>query len=234
VQLNIAAHPDFRIQKLTIGRELAPLIVVDNFVADPDALVDLAAGKSFGDVVSYYPGLRAKAPLTYQQFVLGQLRAVLGEYFELQAGTMRFTMCHFSVVTTPADKLTHPQRIPHIDSLFRHELAFVHYLFKKDLGGTAFYRHRRTGFEFIDQGRQSEYLACVEEEKHGPNKPEAGYINGSTSLYEEVGRQDGLFNRLVVYRRNSLHSGSIRRDFVPDPNPRNGRLSINGFLAGTP
>jgi hypothetical protein len=74
----------------------------------------------------------------------------------------------------------------------------------------------------------------VEEEKHGPNKPERHYINGSTALYEEVGRQDGVFNRLVIYRRNSLHSGSIRDNFVPDPNPRTGRISINGFLAGTP
>jgi hypothetical protein len=232
--LNIALHPDCRIQKLTIGRDRAPLLVIDNLVSDPDALVELAASKYFGDVTSYYPGVRSKAPLTYQQFVLGQMRGLFGEHFGLQPGTIRFTMCHFSVVTTPPDRLSHLQCIPHIDSLFGNELAFVHYLFRRDLGGTAFYRHRRTGFEIIDQASQAEYFACVEEEKHGPNKPAVGYINGSTALYEEVGRQEGLFNRLVVYRRNSLHSGSIREDFVPDPNPRTGRFSINGFLAGTP
>ena len=43
--------------------------------------------------------------------------------------------------------------------------------------------------------------------------------------------EEGVFNRMLVYRRNSLHSGSIAADFVPDPNPRTGRLSINGFLA---
>jgi hypothetical protein len=233
-QLNIVPHPALRIQKLAIGRELAPLLVIDNLVSDPDALVEQAAGKVFGDVTSYYPGLRSKAPLTYQQFVLGHMRGLFGEYFGLQAGTVRFTACHFSVVTTPADKLSHLQCIPHIDSVFGNELAFVHYLFKADFGGTAFYRHRRTGFEVINQARQSEYFASVEEEKHGPNKPERHYINGSTALYEEVGRQDGVFNRLVIYRRNSLHSGSIRDNFVPDPNPRTGRISINGFLAGTP
>jgi len=234
VPLNIAAHPDLRIEKLAIGRELAPLLVIDNLVSDPDALIEQAAGKLFGDVTSYYPGLRSKAPLTYQQFVLGSIRGLFADYFGLQPGTIRFTACHFSVVTTPPDKLSHLQCIPHIDSLFGNELAFVHYLFRRDLGGTAFYRHRRTGFEFIDQSRQAEYSACVEEEKHGPNKPDVRYINGSTALYEEVGRQEGVFNRLVVYRRNSLHSGSIRHDFIPDPNPRTGRFSINGFLAGTP
>jgi hypothetical protein len=232
--LNVAPHPDIRVQRLNIGRELAPLLVIDNLVADPDALIEVAAGKFFGDVTSYYPGVRSKAPLTYQQFILGQMRGLFGEYFSLQPSTIRFTMCHFSVVTTPANRLSHLQCIPHIDSVFGNELAFVHYLFRRDLGGTAFYRHRSTGFEVINQSRQVEYFARVEEEKNGPNKPEVGYINGSTALYEQVGKQEGLFNRLVIYRRNSLHSGSIREDFVPDPNPRTGRFSINGFLAGTP
>jgi Family of unknown function (DUF6445) len=232
--LSIAPHVDLRVQKLTIGREAAPLLVIDNFVADPDALVGLAAGKFFGDVASYYPGVRSKAPLTYQQFVLGHMRGLFAEYFGLQPATIRFTMCHFSIVTTPPAMLSYLQCIPHIDSVYGNELAFVHYLFKRDHGGTAFYRHRRTGFEVIDIARRSEYFACIEEEKHGPNKPEVRYINGSTALYEEVGRQQGVFNRVVVYRRNSLHSGSIREDFVPDPNPHTGRFSINGFLAGTP
>jgi hypothetical protein len=34
-----------------------------------------------------------------------------------------------------------------------------------------------------------------------------------------------------MYRRTTLHSGSLAPDFVPDPNPRTGRLSINAFLA---
>jgi len=232
--VSLAIHPAIRVQKLTIGRELAPLLVIDNLLAAPDVLVEIAAGKFYGDVVSYYPGIRAKAPLTYQQFLLGELRGLFGEFFGLQGSTLRFTLCHFSVVTTPPVRLEHLQRIPHIDSVFGNELAFVHYLFRSDFGGTSFYRHRRTGFEVIDQARRNEYFACVEEEKDGPNKPEPRYINSSTALYERVGGQDGVFNRMLVYRRNSLHSGSIREDFIPDPNPRTGRLSVNGFLTGTP
>ena len=229
--MNLAPHPDLTIQKLTIGRERAPLLVIDNLVANADELVELAAGKYFGDVVSYYPGIRAKAPLSYQQFVLEQLRGVFTDYFGLQEHTLRFTMCHFSLVTTPPEKLEHLQRIPHIDSLLGSELAFIHYLFKRNHGGTAFYRHRKTGFEVIDQARRAEYMACVEEEKNGPNKPQIQYIDGDTELYERVGSQEGIFNRMLVYRRNSLHSGSIGREFIPDPNPRTGRLSINGFVA---
>lgn len=207
------------------------MLVIDNLVANADELVELAAGKYFGDVVSYYPGVRAKAPLSYQQFVLEQLRGVFTDYFGLQGHTLRFTMCHFSLVTTAPEKLEHLQRIPHIDSLLSSELAFIHYLFKRNHGGTAFYRHRKTGFEVIDRARRAEYMACVEEEKNGPNKPQIQFIDGDTELYERVGSQEGVFNRMLVYRRNSLHSGSIGREFIPDPNPRTGRLSINGFVA---
>ena len=35
---------------------------------------------------------------------------------------------------------------------------------------------------------------------------------------------------MLAYRRSSLHCGCIAPGFVPDPNPRTGRLSVNGFL----
>ena len=59
--MTIARHRDFRLQRLRIGREQAPLVVIDNLVANPDDLVNVAASKQFGDVASYYPGVRAKA-----------------------------------------------------------------------------------------------------------------------------------------------------------------------------
>lgn len=224
-------HPDLRIQQLTIGRELAPLAVIDNLVADADELVDLAANKMFGSVASFYPGVRAKAPLTYHQLVIGTLRELFAGYFDLSAGSVRVTSCHFSVVTTPPHKLEPLQTIPHIDSHEPQQLAFVHYLFRRDYGGTAFYRHRRTGFEYVDTARKDHYFACVEEERAGPDKPAQGYINGDTTLYEQIGRQEGVFNRMLVYRRNSLHSGCIGPEFDFDPDPRKGRLSLNGFVA---
>jgi len=229
--MNLVLHPDFRIQKLKIGREGAPLIVIDNLVADADQLVELAAAKVFSDVVSYYPGVRSKVPLTYQRFMLEQLRGVLADYFGLVASALRFSDCHFSVVTTPAKDLIHLQRIPHFDSLLSNELAFIHYLFKTDLGGTAFYRHRATGFEYLNEERFSEYMRQVLAEKDGPDSPPAEYINGDTPLYEQLVNQEGVFNRLLVYRRTSLHSGAMASNFIPDLNPRTGRLSINGFLA---
>lgn len=226
-----APHPGIAVQTRTIGRERAPLLIIDNFVADADSLVDLAAGKLFGDVASYYPGVRAKAPLSYQQFVLGQMRGVFSETFGLPGKSLRFTACYFSLVTTAPQKLSHLQCIPHIDSVLGTELAFVHYLFRRNHGGTAFYRHRSTGFEAVSQERKIEYFEKVEAERVGPDKPAVGYISGTTALYEQIHSEAGLFNRMLVYRRNSLHSGSIASPAAIDSNPRTGRLSINGFMA---
>jgi hypothetical protein len=229
--MEFSLHLDFKLTKLTIGRERAPLVVVDNFVADPHALVELAAGKLFSDVVNFYPGVRSKVPLTYQRFMLDKVKPLFASHFNLGSAVLRFTECHFSIVTTPPEKLDIAQRIPHIDSVFPSELAFIHYLFKSNLGGTAFYRHRATGYEYVDEARKDGYWRIVDEEQSGPNRAQAEYINGDTVLYEQVGKEAGVFNRMLIYRRNTLHSGALGPNFVPDPNPRTGRLSINGFLA---
>jgi len=215
--MELVANPGMLVRRLTIGRELAPLLVIDDAVGNADSLVELAAGKIFSDVVTYYPGIRAKAPLSYQQFLLRQFHGLLVDHFALAGKTLRFTACHFSLVTKPSAELTHLQRIPHVDSVAGDELAFVHYLFRQDQGGTAFYRHRKTGFEFVDAARQQQYFADIELENIGPDKPMAEYINGDTPLYEQVARQDGVFNRLVIYRRNSLHSACIGPAFSSHP-----------------
>jgi hypothetical protein len=228
--MSFARHANSSVQRLAIGAERAPLLVIDNLLADPDELVDIAAAKSYGDVASYYPGVRAKVPLTFQQFLLDELRPEFVSTFGLGAA-LRFTSCHFSLITTPKERLTYIQRIPHVDSLFSDQLALVFYLFKADFGGTSFYRHCKTGFEVVDQARNSEYWSHVQAEQPEIERSTPGYITGDTDFYTRIGHQDGVFNRLLVYRRTSLHCGAINPDFVPNSDPRRGRLSVNGFIA---
>lgn len=223
-------HPDIRIQKLTLGREGAPLLIIDNFVADPDRLVRKAATAQFVPGGRYYPGIRAKAPPSYEHFLTARLQPLLAEHFGAQSRSLRLSMCHFSLVTTPAAQLTLLQCLPHVDSLAAEGFATIHYLFKEKLGGTAFYRHRATGYEYLDDVRGPVYSRALEAECAGPERPLSEYINGNTALFEQIACAEGVFNRMLVYRRNSLHSGAIDRAFVPDPNPRSGRLSINSFI----
>ena len=223
-------HPDLSINKLTIGREGAPLLVIDNFIMQADALVNAAVGLHFTQQGQAFPGIRSLAPPIYHQMAFTELQPVLAEHFELDFSAFKFSMCHYSLVTTPPERLGMIQRIPHVDSFEKSGLATVHYLFRRNLGGTAFYRHRKTGFEYVDATRKLEYFRSLEAENGGPDMPGAEYINGDTPLFEQIGKQEGVFNRLLIYRRNSLHSGCIDKDFVPDPNPLSGRLSINSFI----
>jgi hypothetical protein len=229
--MNIAPHPSMRIQKLTIGRESAPLLVIDDVVADPEELVQDAAAKHYTTPSSYFPGLRAKAPLSYQRFLVGEFRTLLCDYFGLDAPSLRFNMCHYSVVTTPPERLSMLQRIPHVDTHDARGLASIHYLFKADLGGTAFYRHRATGFEYVDESRRAAYFQTLEKELAGAAAPESRYIDSDTPLFERVGIQAGVFNRMLIYRRNSLHSGAPTPGQSLSADPASGRLSINSFLA---
>jgi hypothetical protein len=222
-------HPHIAVNVLTVGAEKAPLLVIDN-VTDADALVAKASTLPFTVTSRYYPGIRAPAPIEYAQLVASQLAKTFAKYFGLEGTSLRYTMCHYSLVTTPAEKLAPLQRIPHVDSVDQGGLATIHYLFRKNLGGTAFYRHRSTGFESLDESRQATYWNALEAETRGPDAPGAAYIDGDTALFEQIARQDGVYNRMLVYRRNVLHSGCIGADFVPDPNPLTGRLSINSFI----
>lgn len=231
--MNLDLHPDLRSRQVAIGLERAPLLVIDNLVANAEALVADACARPFTVQSRYFPGIRAEAPPEYQQLLLTRLRSALLDLLGAPEGKLTLAMCHYSLITTPATELAPPQRIPHVDSFAKSGLATIHYLFKGNLGGTAFYRHRRTGFESIDETRRAAYARALDEEHSGSAAPGPGYINGSTDLFEQIAKEEGVYNRILVYRRNSLHSGCIEAT-VPDLNPATGRLSINSFIDWAP
>jgi hypothetical protein len=228
--MRLTLHPDIRLQKTTIGDEKAPLMVVDQFTSGAEQLVTATAGMQLSTTTRFFPGIRAAAPHQYQELIIDVLQRELIDFFEIEGSSLTFSMCHYSLVTTPPESLVPMQRIPHIDSVSDNGLATIHYLFDGNHGGTAFYRHRRTGYEYVDESRMDTYFGILKEELNGAEAPGAEYINGDTALFEQVSAIDGVFNRMLIYKRNSLHSGSIGRDFVPDPDPCRGRLSINCFI----
>ena len=229
--MQIQPHPLLRIQARKVGSEGAPLLVIDQAVADPDRLVRKAARGHFTPQGAMFPGLRIRAPLFYEAFLEQLLRPLLVEYFSLPAsGRLLFPMCHYSLVTTPPGKLAFLQRVPHIDSVQANGLATVHYLFRGDWGGTALYRHRATGYEYVDEDRRAAYFETLQQESLRAGATGDGYINGDSPLFERIASVDGAYNRMLIYRRNSLHSGNIDSARVPPPDVHAGRLSINSFI----
>jgi hypothetical protein len=135
----------------------------------------------------------------------------------------------YSMVITPPEQLEHKQCLPHVDSFISGNLACVHYLCDKDKGGTSLYRHKKTGYEVITSETIDIYNQSVVDEG-AIDFQRKSYMNGTNEYFERIAKIDAMFNRLVIYPGNILHSGDIAPDFNFDPNPARGRLTLNSFI----
>ena len=212
-----------------IGDEHEPVAVIENFAAEPGALRDDATTRSFTPDDGHYPGVKAAVGQDY----LARQWAVLAPIFkEVFAITDKVSVLDatYALVTADPVALTPEQRLPHVDALEPGRIALIHYLVPAGTDGTAFYRHRSTGFETIDRARSAGYFAALNDELRTHGLPPT-YLNGSTAMFERTGQFDGRFNRALVYRSRILHSGAIGGDPRLSADPQTGRLTITGFFA---
>jgi hypothetical protein len=234
VDLNgqLRLHARCLISSERVGAERLPVLVVDNFLNNPEILVEYAAQHCSFEGVSdtFYPGTRAKAPPIYSFAVRAFLGEAIGTAFGLGNSGVTGELSHFSLVTTPPEKLSLLQRMPHFDNPNPKQLAVLHYLCGPGDGGTSFYRHRRTGFEFIDESRSGTYAAAVKADLAALGPPPLKYICGDDAMFQRTAGFDAAFNRLLVYRSIDLHSADIRPGFGFDAGPRSGRLTANTFF----
>lgn len=212
-----------------IGYEREPIVIIDGFSPEPSALVDEAAKLVYQPLGAHYPGIRAPAAPAYLAARMDLLQEVLSGVFGVSRGA-DLVECNYSIVTTPPAALAPIQRLPHFDSTDPGRIAILHYLCQPLDGGTAFYRHRATGFETISASRLEDYSEVLQAEAVARGLPQADYVRADTALFEQTYKVDAAFNRLVIYRGWSLHSGAIPPDLTFSPDPRKGRLTINTFL----
>lgn len=212
-----------------IGHEGEPIVVIDDFSSNPAALVEQAAAKAFAPLGPHYPGIRAPLGAQYLSERMGLLQKLLSDVFGLQDGA-NLLECNFSLVTTPPDALAPLQRLPHFDAADPGRIAVLHYLCGPEDGGTAFYRHRASGFETVSPSRMDDYSSLLEDEMERRGPPEADYLRGDTALFEQTYRVEAAFNRLVIYRGWTLHTGLIPAGHPLPADPRTGRLTVNTFL----
>jgi hypothetical protein len=225
-------HEQFQIASVRVGGEGLPVLIIDNFLSNPEILVEYAAQHCTFEGVSdaFYPGSRAPIPPIYCFALRAFLGDAIGEAFGLVGSNVTGELSHFSLVTTAPENLSVPQRMPHFDNTNPKQLALLHYLCGPEHGGTSFYRHRRTRFEFIDEARSPVYMNSVKEDLAALGSLSAKYICGDDPMFERTARFAAAFNRVLVYRSIDLHSADIRPGFHFDSNPRSGRLTANTFF----
>jgi hypothetical protein len=217
-----------------IGHERAPVVVVDDVWPEPQALIEAAAARSDYSVRSlYYPGVRSSAPPAYARAITAHLRELIQSTFGL-TGDLTITDSTFSLVATPAEKLVAFQRVPHFDSTDANRLALLHYLCGPQHGGTSFYRHRSTGIESVTDENRERYIQAVNAEAKAGGVPPGRFIEGDTDMFERIGRYECTFNGALIYRGRILHSVNMPPGYLPDANPRTGRLTVNTFLLAQP
>jgi hypothetical protein len=228
------ANPAARVEIVAIGNERQPVAVIDGLLAEPEWLVDYAASQARfralkGDV-NYYPGVRAPVPQQYLAALYDRIKPIMRETFGFDTDAAVKATCSLSMVTVPPSRLNLFQRLPHFDTADPRQLAVLHYFCNPSHGGTSFYRHRATGYESITQERLPLYLEHLRREVEDQGPPPARYAGESDERFERITAFDAVFNRVLIYRSQLLHSGSINADAVLSPDPRVGRLTANAFF----
>ena len=229
---DLSLNPRADVAARVLGRERQPLILIDNALSAPDDMARLGRSAPFAAPPdTLYPGLNAPAPRAYTEGLLRALRPLLAQAFGIPAHLALRGASFFALATgTPAD-LRPEQRVPHHDSNDPFMIAMVHYLCHDapgaPQGGTAFFRHRATGYEYVDDKRYADYLPRMQAElAQGAHAAHAG---PDTPHYEMIDAAPCVYNRLLVYRSISLHAGLLGASTLTD-DPRTGRLTLNTLI----
>lgn len=230
-------NPKLSVSVGRVGPENEPVLIVEDVLRDPHALVEYAAREARFEPAwtdhGGYPGLRAPAPLNYVQTLARALAPTIEQAWSLSGVALARADCWLSLVTLPPERLTPLQRIPHIDTVDPLRFALLHYLCPPGSGGTAFYRHRATGLQTLAAEQEAAYLVTRDRELE-TLPPAPGYLVGDSSAYERTALVEDRFNRLVIYRSRHLHAGQIPEGFGFRADPREGRLTANVFLSFQP
>lgn len=211
------------------GFEQRPVIAIDDFWPDPDALREDAASLRMGVIGPHYPGVRAAVPPRLAERMRRKIEPLLAEHFGLDPAPA-ISEAYYSLVTTAPADLAPIQRLPHFDGVEPRRIAVLLFLGHGEQGGTAFYRQRATGYESVDATRFDRFTAALDTAVQTHGLPDAAYIADDTPLFERIAVQPAVFNRALVYAGNTLHCAYLPPETVLSADPLAGRLTLNLFL----
>lgn len=226
--INRQAKPSFG----QVGNQKIPVLIMDQLLEDLDSSLLSDIDKlTFDQFDTYYPGIRAELPEQYIATVAIAMMPLIRQMYSIPSNlNMEFYPSYYSLVTKQPDELSTLQSVPHIDGTQEHRYALIHYLNPSPHGGTAFYRHKPTGYERITEQQKDKFWDSFDDYHNNNGEPTANYIDSSTEHFDKIGEVPYEQNRLVLYPGNLLHSGSIIHDQDIDANPVTGRLTANIFL----
>lgn len=204
-------------------------VLISDFLNDPDGIIHSACLQNFAKVTPQYPGVRAALPKEVQLDWVKTLAPLLNSSFG-EARNGWEIQAWFSLVTSKPADLIPLQCFPHVDGTDPNQLAMMLYLHRTKHGGTAFFRHKSTGYESLTDENFPNYRAALEADVRKTGLPPRAYPTDGEPHFERIHAVDGAFNEAVFYRGNILHSGIIDQSEPLPDDPAIGRLTINAFF----
>jgi Family of unknown function (DUF6445) len=223
---------------LAVSRtEVAPgavVTVLDDVLAEPHTLVDLAAKHRAAFAMASmnaFPGLELPLP----QAVLDRFGELFSQHGRSAIGARRVLSSsgRLSMVTLPPERLGAIQRVCHRDRLGTTPDqcvgAAVLYLFHDErLGGTSFFRSRH------DAGRTETMMQRFSRMDAPAFEAETGwpaaYMTRSNEHFEHLAHIAPRFNRLICYDGSLFHGSHIEQPALLSDDPARGRLTLNLFF----
>jgi Family of unknown function (DUF6445) len=228
-------NPDAKVERITLEGE-RPCLVIDGFLRDPESWIARAEAFQSHFVAPHgnaYPGHELRMPDEISQMFADALQPLFAGFFAIREILDSYS--RLSMVTRPPDSLEPRQWICHRDRLRvapgRMAVASVLYLFKDPaLGGTKLFRPRQDAAATDLLVHDSSTMdAEAFSAKYGL---QSSYMTASNAYFELIHEIPAKWNRLVVYDGMIFHSGDIRHPGRLSTEPRQGRLSLNGFFTG--
>jgi hypothetical protein len=196
-----AMNPQCAARMELVGGRI-PVLVADDFYADPDAVRSHALTLPFAPPPYPYPGALAEIDeanpslALVRSTILGLInREYLPRIPPIQGGGQTIkafnrVMTDFARTDVHPDALSADQRRPHVDPV---PIFGLVYLNRQERGGTLFFRNTA---EPADDDRVK------------------GYVIGDIPGFRLVGGIEGRFNRLAVYPGFVPHTGQIEGDWI--------------------
>jgi len=229
-EFSINKNIEFKIHK--IGNEKTAIIIIDDFSDSPHSLTEYANEQSKLACIrkeeNFYPGVTGPSDPTYTKNLYEALKPIIKKVYKLPVAYPASLDSSFGMVTFSPENLNQNQKIPHYDSVSTGQLAVLHYLCHPPFQGTAFYRHKETGYETITRNRKEHYWSFAEEKLANNHYP-SQYANNGNDDYEKIEDIAVKFNRLIIYPSQLLHSSIINPEHL-STDPLKGRLTLRTFV----
>ncbi len=216
-------------------------MVVDNFVRNPQALVDYAIAQrdKFSNAPkNAFPGMELRMPEEFS----ARLNDFFVQHVKKPLGVRRSISMYsrLSMITLQPHELAPNQRLCHQDQLPDYDQycfsASVLYLFDNPaMGGTSFYAPKpKPARPRIARSHSASSAWRGESTEQAVPQLDAPphYMTQSNDYFDLVCTIPAAWNRVIFYDSCIFHSGHITAPELLSSNPAGGRLTINGFFTG--